>query len=450
LINVIASSIIIYTAMTMLTNNHDDTLILGGGLSGLACGLRLSQRGYKVRILEKENVLGGLAASFWQNGKWIPFTYHHIMAIDKMSRRYLNMLDLKKDQYWNKVKFCFWFDKKTYSMTQPWDIFFFDVLTFAEKLKMLKFGIYCRLKRNWAKLEDADCEKWLNNFLGERTTNEIFKPLSEMEFGVPLGSLGVGWLGSRLRESARNRDRFSYITSGIHQLVTRLADKIKLNNGIIETGKKIIGVSQHNITAQDTETGQKYSFNPKRIISTIPPCELIKVFDKPQDLCPQLKTITYRPLICFIAGSRHHISDYYVNIFMRPRYIFGGMFNHTVLYPQGGTNGEFVYHFFCYTDIDGPYYQKSCDELSGIFLNEVRKICPGFSIEWLKIWRTAHSTPMFIRKYKNVPIKNIKGPIYYSGVYKEYPATLTMDTALKSGVKTAEYIIREDAQDAKK
>lgn len=434
----------------MSTNNQDDILILGGGLSGLAAALKLAEQGYKVRILEKENVLGGLAASFYQNGKWFPFTYHHVMAIDKMSQHYVNMLGLKKEQYWNNVKFCFWFDKKIYSMTQPWDIFFFDILTFSQKLKMLKFGVYCRLKKNWAKLDDKNCENWLNNFLGEHITNEIFKPLSEMEFGVPLSSLGVGWLGSRLRESARNRDRFSYITSGIHQLITRLADKAKSKGAIIETQKKILRVSEGEVTVQDLTTGNTDIYRPKRIISTIPPVELVKIFDKPQNLYPQLTSITYRPLICFIVGSRNYISDYYVNIFMRPRYVFGGMFHHTALYPQGGTSGEFVYHFFCYTDIDGPYYQKTDEQLKDIFLNETRKISPEFSIEWIKIWRTPHSTPMFTRGYKNIPIKNATGQFYYSGVYKEYPSTRTMDTALRSGLKTADYIIKEDSINAKK
>src|SRR3989304_3784998 len=39
-------------------------IILGGGLSGLTCGLTLIKAGHEVIILEKEDELGGLARSY--------------------------------------------------------------------------------------------------------------------------------------------------------------------------------------------------------------------------------------------------------------------------------------------------------------------------------------------------------------------------------------------------
>lgn len=45
-------------------------IILGGGLSGLAAGYKLSKKGNEVVILEKEDFLGGLASTYdvkWEN-----------------------------------------------------------------------------------------------------------------------------------------------------------------------------------------------------------------------------------------------------------------------------------------------------------------------------------------------------------------------------------------------
>jgi squalene-associated FAD-dependent desaturase len=47
-------------------------VILGGGLAGLAAGVRLSEAGFAVTLLEKRNVLGGRASSFRPPGETEP------------------------------------------------------------------------------------------------------------------------------------------------------------------------------------------------------------------------------------------------------------------------------------------------------------------------------------------------------------------------------------------
>ena len=44
-------------------------VILGGGLAGLAAGVRLSEAGFAVTLIEKRNVLGGRASSFTPPGE---------------------------------------------------------------------------------------------------------------------------------------------------------------------------------------------------------------------------------------------------------------------------------------------------------------------------------------------------------------------------------------------
>ena len=39
-------------------------VIIGGGFAGLTAGVRLSERGYEVHVLERRNHLGGRAYSF--------------------------------------------------------------------------------------------------------------------------------------------------------------------------------------------------------------------------------------------------------------------------------------------------------------------------------------------------------------------------------------------------
>jgi len=52
--------------------------ILGGGALGLSAAYRLVQRGAQVTVLEKDDVVGGLAASFPVGGAYLENFYHHL------------------------------------------------------------------------------------------------------------------------------------------------------------------------------------------------------------------------------------------------------------------------------------------------------------------------------------------------------------------------------------
>jgi predicted NAD/FAD-dependent oxidoreductase len=53
-----------------LKPNSKNVAIVGGGIAGLTCALRLSQRGYQVTLYEKETMLGGDLSSTHKNGMY--------------------------------------------------------------------------------------------------------------------------------------------------------------------------------------------------------------------------------------------------------------------------------------------------------------------------------------------------------------------------------------------
>src|SRR5439155_23586562 len=52
--------------------------VLGGGALGLSAAYRIAQSGARVTVLEKEAVVGGLAASFPVGGAHLEEFYHHL------------------------------------------------------------------------------------------------------------------------------------------------------------------------------------------------------------------------------------------------------------------------------------------------------------------------------------------------------------------------------------
>ena len=51
-------------------------LILGAGVTGLSAAWKLSEHGYDVKVLDKENVVGGLAKTIKFNENYIDIGPH--------------------------------------------------------------------------------------------------------------------------------------------------------------------------------------------------------------------------------------------------------------------------------------------------------------------------------------------------------------------------------------
>ena len=62
----------------MSKNSTYDIAIIGSGLGGLACGSILSQRGYKVVVLEKHYQIGGCLQHFKRKGVLFDTGMHYI------------------------------------------------------------------------------------------------------------------------------------------------------------------------------------------------------------------------------------------------------------------------------------------------------------------------------------------------------------------------------------
>jgi len=79
--------------------------IIGGGALGLGAGLRLAQAGRRVVIIEREPVLGGLAAGFrpGEDSKAsLEKFYHHIFKTDRTIIRTIAELGLEEKLVWGQ------------------------------------------------------------------------------------------------------------------------------------------------------------------------------------------------------------------------------------------------------------------------------------------------------------------------------------------------------------
>ena len=413
-------------------------VILGGGLSGLAAAETLAGK-YNVVVLEKESMLGGLASSYYYKGTWIPIVYHHIMKVDKFTLEYIKKYNLSKYLYWNSINMSFWYGNKSYPLTKPEHILTFKPLSIKSRMNLIKLGLYVRFKNKNANLEGVPADVWLNKFANKEVTEKIFKRLAEIKFGA-LSSVDAAWFVSRLHEAAKTRDKYAYLSCGYQELIDSMANYIKDKGGTIKTNAQIKEIKKDKVIV--IIDGKQETFKADKIISSVPPKTLAKISDLSSDVKEELNKIDYKAIICMLFTTKNKVMKEYWNIFIEPELSFGGIFNHSALYPKQIVEGENLFYVFKYIDYNDSFYKLDEDIIRDKFFEDLRKLFPDVDPIWAKVFKIKESSPVFAKAYKNLPIK-ISDNMYLTGVYKEYPCTRTMHTALESGVKTANYILKE-------
>jgi len=138
--------------------------ILGGGISGLACGYKLSKRGIKIRIFESEPYLGGLASWYKYCGLNIPKTYHHVLRSDAAL---IDMIEeLKLSIRWKKVKTGFYSKGKIFPFNTALDLMRFKHLPLTDRLKFGLLLLSTRWSSSLQYLEKISIESWIRILVG--------------------------------------------------------------------------------------------------------------------------------------------------------------------------------------------------------------------------------------------------------------------------------------------
>ena len=399
--------------------------VIGGGITGLTAGFKLSKFGDEVFIFEKENYLGGLTAGFKKNNwQWsTEYFFHHFFTSDYSAKELLSELGLTEKLFYVRPKTSIFKNGKISQFDSPVSILTFPHLSLLEKLRTGLITFYLRTGSNWRELEKITAKDWLEKFYGQRVYRVLWGPLLEAKFGPFVNKVSMAWLWARIKKRS---SKLGYLEGGFQILINKLSEKIKENKGRIFLNHEI------------KDLNDIYSRFDKIVITTPLPVFLKitskKLPEKYKKTISQLKFVGALNLI-LVLKEKFLIDDtYWLNINEKD-FPFVAVVEHTNFVNHKHYGGESILYVGGYYFQDHHYFKMSKEEVFKEFLPYLKKINPKLDARPYKLYSSRYAQPVMPLNYSEI-IPKIKTPlknIYLANQSLIYPWDRGVNYGIKLG-----------------
>lgn len=248
-------------------------VVVGGGVAGLTVAYQLMQKGRKVTVLEKEEVLGGLARSF-RYGDFVfdigPHRFHTDRpAIEEFIKKVLGdsaETIVRRSGVWMFNRYFSW-------PLHP------SVIVGLPPMVIIKVGLDL-LTTIYHRRDVQNFEDYIVNMYGRTLYDVFFKKYTEKFLEIPADQTHVDWartgidravIDKRLKMNSlvdliistlfkpKKDTYFIYPTGGIDVFCTHLADMIAAGGGTVISGAGVNGlkIAGSGGTGTDSGSGKK-------------------------------------------------------------------------------------------------------------------------------------------------------------------------------------------------
>lgn len=319
---------------SMIENNKIVTII-GAGVGGLYTALRFCKKGYKVNVLERSQVVGGLATSIPIDGYSIDIGPHY-MTLKKESDITEEIFDLVGK---NNVILIEDIEKSYLSYYDGKILNSFPTISdaiFSTGIKSIFLSMLSIIKQDRSALHDnnASATDYLQACFGEYLFEQWCKPYLNQNFGtleLPLEyvknrfkPITLNKIISKLKNKKNGNKDFNikktskeyincYFKQGIGSLVKNLEDKIQKNNGKIFLNANVTSIDHENKNINYEIKGKKFELKSDIIIYATSPQITAKWF---KNLEINSKSDNLNSIMVFLfVDSRKLFNGWLVSIF---------------------------------------------------------------------------------------------------------------------------------------
>ena len=422
-----------------------DVGVIGAGILGLTAALRFVQAGARVTVIEREERVGGLVASFEIGGSHLERFYHHLFRSDVDVQRLIAEVGLGDQLVWPRPDTSSLYDGKIYGVDSPMNLLRFSPLPFLERIRLGAALAYLKLERNYHRFEGQTAAAWIKRWMGPEVYRVFWGPLLSAKFGRYAEQVAMQWFWSRVHLRSQ---RLGYLRGGFYRLYTRLAETLE------ESGARVLlGTEVRSISSEEGKVSVDTSAGPEGfdlLLATTPTRVFMKLAQGiPDDYTERYDWGDYYGAHAVILGLNRQLLDgvYWLNI-LDPGFPFLAAVEHTNYMPPSDYGGLHVVYLGNYLSMSDPLFRRPDEEVLDEFVGALHRINPAFDRTWLvesHIFKAPFAQPIVTVDYhEHIPPHETPLPgVYLANMFQVYPQDRGQNYSVRMANEVAARILRE-------
>lgn len=418
--------------------------VLGGGAAGLTAAMRLARRGAKVTLIEKEDVLGGLASGFkvGDNGVYLEKFYHHLFRSDKEIQALIQELGLGDKLEWPHPITATLYKGEMHRIDSPIAVLKYKPFSFPNRVRFAAAGAYLKYQKDYRKFRNQTAIEWIQKWMGKQVYEVQWKPLLTAKFSHFAPQISMPWFWSRVHE--RSFD-LGYMRGGFQQLYDRLGEEIKKAGGEVKLGVAVTRIVpiEGGKSRVETDKGGPYEFD--EVVTTLPTRLFLRLADGiPDDYRKKYEWGDALGAHVVILSLKEKLMPpvYWLNI-NDPGYPFLVVVEHTNYIPSSDYQGRNLIYLGNYLPMDHRYFKMTDEEVIAEFLPHLKKLNPSFKEDWVAekwVFKAPFAQPIVTRDYEEhiPPLKTPLPNVYMGNMFQVYP----QDRGQNYSIKLADELVK--------
>ncbi|MFZ2587243.1 MAG: NAD(P)/FAD-dependent oxidoreductase [Alphaproteobacteria bacterium] len=428
--------------------------IIGGGFAGLSAAHDLAKAGFRVTVLEAEETVGGLAASFPTKGERLDRFYHHWFTNDVEVLKLIDDVGLTSNVVTNPTNTGLYYANTIFRLSSPWDLLRFSPLPFLDRIRLGLLALRVRHVKDWKSLESQTAADWLRKLGGENVYRVVWEPLLKGKFGPYAETISAVWFWNKLklRGSSRGKggaEHLVYLKGSFSSLAEATATAITKCGGTVRCKAPVHSIAPHPKGGWVTQGPWGKVHSTHVIATTALPlvADMVQSWAKPAYL-KQLRRIPYLANVCLVLRLNHSLSStYWLNV-NDPTFPFVGVIEHTNFESTTTYGGEHIVYLSTYLPHTDTLYSMPDKQVLAFALPHLQRMFPAFQKSWVNsshVWRARWAQPVVEKHYSNlIPAEDGPKPGFHiCSMAQIYPEDRGTNYAIREGRKLAARLMRQ-------
>lgn len=399
------------------------TVIVGGGMAGLAAAHRLQKSGESVTVLERDNVAGGLASSFvpCSGGDPVERFYHHIFKTDKRLIALAQELDLGGSLLWKRPRTVCFHANRLERLDTAMSLLTFGGLPVRDRLRLAAALGMLKLSPTHRYFESRRGPSWLRRVAGPNAYKTVFEPLFQSKFGAYAEQISLAWFWARVHDRT---PALGYFQGGFATLYDRLVASIRRRGGRVDFSSRVHRIEQSNSGFTVAVEGCAEALKCDRVVSTVPLSVLASIAPAlPLSFTEKYASRKSLAARCIVLALDRPLTDaYWINV-CEPDAPFMVVVEQTNLISAERYGGRHLVYLGNY----GPSFPRGpVEDRIREFEPWLRKLNAAFSKSWvIDAWQfvATDAQPIVTTDYhKSVaPFATPLPGLFSANIYQVYP-----------------------------